>query len=105
MKEGIMIMAKLKLGSLFAGIGGIDLGFKLAGVNPVWANEIDEFCAKTFIPSTVFLANLSSLETTKISSACNLLSKSLNKGRSNLVPVYCSSIIMAVGYLFLISFF
>lgn len=51
MKEGIMIMAKLKLGSLFAGIGGIDLGFKLAGVNPVWANEIDEFCAKTFIPN------------------------------------------------------
>ena len=44
-------MAKLKLGSLFAGIGGIDLGFQLAGVNPVWANEIDEFCAKTFIPN------------------------------------------------------
>lgn len=42
-------MAKLKLGSLFAGIGGIDLGFQLAGVNPLWANEIDEFCAKTFI--------------------------------------------------------
>lgn len=44
-------MAKLKLGSLFAGIGGIDLGFQLAEVNPVWANEIDEFCAKTFIPN------------------------------------------------------
>lgn len=44
-------MAKLKLVSLFAGIGGIDLGFQLAGVDPVWANEIDEFCAKTFIPN------------------------------------------------------
>lgn len=44
-----MFMAKLKLGSLFAGIGGIDLGFQLAGVNSVWANEIDEFCAKTFV--------------------------------------------------------
>lgn len=44
-------MAKLKLASLFAGIGGIDLGFELAGVESVWANEIDEFCAKTFIPN------------------------------------------------------
>lgn len=44
-------MANLKLVSLFAGIGGIDLGFQLAGVEPVWANEIDEFCAKTFIPN------------------------------------------------------
>ena len=46
-----MNMANLKLVSLFAGIGGIDLGFQLAGVEPVWANEIDEFCAKTFIPN------------------------------------------------------
>lgn len=44
-------MAKLKLASLFAGIGGIDLGFELAGVEPIWANEIDEYCAKTFIPN------------------------------------------------------
>lgn len=37
-----------KVGSLFAGIGGIDLGFEQAGFTPVWANEIDEFCAKIF---------------------------------------------------------
>jgi len=41
-------MKVLTVGSLFAGIGGIDLGFSLAGFTPVWANEIDEFCAKTF---------------------------------------------------------
>lgn len=41
-------MTKYKLGSLFAGIGGIDLGFKYAGANPIWANEIDEYCAITF---------------------------------------------------------
>lgn len=41
-------MGKYKLGSLFAGIGGIDLGFEKAGVSVAWANEIDTYCAKTF---------------------------------------------------------
>lgn len=39
---------KYKVASLFAGIGGIDLGFKEAGANAVWANEIDKYCAITF---------------------------------------------------------
>ena len=42
-------MKKHRLGSLFAGIGGIDLGFSEAGVEPTWANEIDVACAKTFV--------------------------------------------------------
>lgn len=41
-------MKQLKMASLFAGIGGIDLGFKYAGVEPIWANEIDKYCALTF---------------------------------------------------------
>ncbi len=41
-------MSKYKVASLFAGIGGIDLGFKRAGALPVWANEIDNYCAITF---------------------------------------------------------
>ncbi len=41
-------MSKYKVASLFAGIGGIDLGFKKAGATPVWANEIDKYCAITF---------------------------------------------------------
>lgn len=41
-------MGKYKMASLFAGIGGIDYGFKLAGIQPVWANEIDKYCAVTF---------------------------------------------------------
>ena len=36
------------MASLFAGIGGIDLGFRQVGVTSVWANEIDKFCAVTF---------------------------------------------------------
>lgn len=41
-------MSELTMISLFAGIGGIDLGFKKAGINSVWANEIDPYCACTF---------------------------------------------------------
>lgn len=41
-------MKKYKVASLFAGIGGIDLGFKRAGALPIWANEIDKYCAVTF---------------------------------------------------------
>ena len=41
-------MKRFKMASLFAGIGGIDLGFKNAGFQPIWANEIDKYCAETF---------------------------------------------------------
>ncbi len=34
--------------SLFAGIGGIDLGFIQAGFNICWANELDHAACNTF---------------------------------------------------------
>jgi len=34
--------------SLFAGAGGLDLGFKQAGFNTIWANEYDKDIWKTF---------------------------------------------------------
>lgn len=34
--------------SLFSGIGGIDLGFAQAGLNIIWANEIDPAACKTY---------------------------------------------------------
>lgn len=44
---------KYKVGSLFAGVGGICLGFKQAqykdlGYELVWANEMDEYAAETY---------------------------------------------------------
>ena len=38
----------MNAGSLFAGIGGIDLAFKQAGFNILWAIEKDEKCAQTY---------------------------------------------------------
>ncbi len=37
-----------KVGSLFAGVGGIDLGFENAGFNLVWANEFDKNACITY---------------------------------------------------------
>ena len=39
---------KNTVGGLFAGIGGIELGFKKAGFNILWANEIDKNACKTY---------------------------------------------------------
>lgn len=41
-------MSKLKVASMFAGIGGICLGFKQAGFEIVWANEIDPSACNTY---------------------------------------------------------
>lgn len=38
----------MKIGSLFSGIGGIDLGFIQAGFEVAWANDIDPAACKTY---------------------------------------------------------
>lgn len=48
----------MNVGSLFAGIGGIDLGFKQAGFEIAWANEIDKDACKTYrtnFPDTLLI--------------------------------------------------
>ncbi len=39
---------RYRVGSMFAGIGGICLGFKRAGAEIVWANEIDKYACITY---------------------------------------------------------
>ena len=39
---------KVRVASMFAGIGGICLGFKKAGAKLVWANEIDKYACCTY---------------------------------------------------------
>lgn len=57
---------KLRIASMFSGIGGIDLGFKQAGFEIVWANEVDEFACKTyrhnFESSTLVEADIKSID-------------------------------------------
>jgi len=43
-----MINKKLKILSLFAGAGGMDLGFKNAGFDIIWANDFDPDSVKTY---------------------------------------------------------
>jgi DNA (cytosine-5)-methyltransferase 1 len=44
----MQIEDKLQVVSLFAGIGGFDLGFKFAGFNVVWANDFDKYACQTY---------------------------------------------------------
>ncbi len=39
---------KYKVASLFAGIGGLDLGFEFAGFDVVWANDFDKYAVQTY---------------------------------------------------------
>ena len=41
-------MSEIRVASMFAGIGGICIGFKQAGYDLVWANEVDSAACKTY---------------------------------------------------------
>ena len=60
----------MNVGSLFAGIGGIDLGFKQAGFDFLWANEIDRDACKTYklnFPETkLFEVDIRKLDAAKL---------------------------------------
>lgn len=65
-KKGI---GKLTLGGLFAGIGGIELGFKKVGFDISWANEIDKNAAITYRANhkhKLFEKDLKDLKTSEV---------------------------------------
>ena len=41
-------MSKFKVGGLFSGVGGIELGFEKAGFEISWSNEIDKYACATY---------------------------------------------------------
>ncbi len=55
LKESVNLM---RVVSFFAGCGGLDLGFRQAGFDVVWANEFEQACQTTYQmnhPSTTFV--------------------------------------------------
>ena len=59
----------MKVGGLFAGIGGIELGFKKAGFDISWANEIDKNACVTYRLNhkhTLFEKDLNDLKTSEV---------------------------------------
>ena len=59
----------MKVGGLFAGIGGIELGFKKAGFTIAWANEIDKNACITYRANhkhTLFEKDLNKLKTSEV---------------------------------------
>lgn len=58
-------MSEKLVGSLFAGIGGIDLGFKKAGFKTQWANEIDKKACETYFvnfPNKIICDGIESID-------------------------------------------
>ncbi len=59
----------VNVGGLFAGIGGIELGFKKAGFSISWANEIDKNAAETYRKNhdhKLFEKDLKELQTNEV---------------------------------------
>ena len=55
----------MKFGSLFSGIGGLDLGLEMSGMECAWQVEVDEFCQKilkTHWPNTEVYGNIFELD-------------------------------------------
>ncbi len=48
MERIIPTTQKYRVVSLFAGIGGFDLGFEYAGFNIIWANDFDKYACETY---------------------------------------------------------
>ena len=64
-----MRSTSLNMAGLFAGVGGIELGFKQAGFTPVLANEIDKYAGVTYSLNhshPLILRDIHELETREI---------------------------------------
>lgn len=48
MKDLLEIYEHMRVASLFCGCGGLDLGFKNAGFDIVWANDFDKYAIQTY---------------------------------------------------------
>lgn len=71
----------MKVGSLFTGIGGIDLAFQNAGFDIAWQVEIDDYCQKVLeknFPDTVKFRDIYDLDKETVDNAVSLYYNSKN---------------------------
>lgn len=65
-------MKKYKVISLFSGAGGLDLGFKQAGFEIIWANDIDKYAVHTYkknLGDHIILGDINNIDFDTIPSA------------------------------------
>ena len=53
----------MRVGSLFTGIGGLDLGLERAGMTVIWQSEIDPYCCKVLAKHWPNIPNLGDIKT------------------------------------------
>lgn len=58
----------MRVGSLFSGIGGLDLGLERAGMTVAWQAEVDPYCREVLTKHWPHVPNLGDVETIEWSS-------------------------------------
>ncbi len=75
-----MSKSKPTLIGLFAGVGGIELGFERVGFDPLLANEIDEYAGRTYSQNhshPVYVGDIASLSKSKVAELLKVSQSSL----------------------------
>ena len=71
-------MQKLRLGSLFDGIGGFPLAAAVCGMEPVWASEIEPFpieVTRLRFPGMLHVGDITKLRGAELPRACGQVSR------------------------------
>lgn len=70
------MLKKFKVISLFAGAGGVDIGFQKAGFEVIWANDFDENAVNTFkknIGDHIVLGDITQIKSSEIPDGADVI--------------------------------